>query len=82
MSSVFLVARKCSRTACSAKPTVTLSFQYNRAVVWIDDLLDEEDPHSYDLCPKHGERVTAPTGWHLEDRRRRPGDGFSTRLAG
>jgi hypothetical protein len=82
MSSVFHVARKCSRTACAEKPTITLSFQYNRAVVWIDDLLAEEDPHCYDLCAKHGERVTAPSGWHLEDRRRRANEGFSTRLAG
>ena len=62
-------ARRCSRTACAEKPAFTLSFQYNRAVVWIDDLLVEEDPHCYDLCAKHGARVTAPSGWHLEDRR-------------
>jgi len=76
------VARKCSRTACADQPTITLSFQYTRAVVWIDDLLAEEDPHSYDLCAKHGSRMSAPTGWHLEDRRRGRGDGYPTRLAG
>jgi len=23
------------------------------------------EPHSYDLCPKHSERLSAPQGWQI-----------------
>jgi hypothetical protein len=49
---------------------VTLSYQYANSQVWIDDLTPERDPHSYDLCERHGERLTAPRGWQVRDRRR------------
>lgn len=48
---------------------MTLSYDYARALVWIDELLPERDPHSYDLCDRHGGRVTVPQGWQLRDRR-------------
>lgn len=48
---------------------VTLSYDYARALVWIDELIPERDPHSYDLCDRHGARVTVPQGWQLRDRR-------------
>ncbi|MGA1052881.1 MAG: DUF3499 family protein [Ilumatobacteraceae bacterium] len=64
------VARQCSRTGCSDAAVVTLSYQYANSQVWIDDLSPERDPHSYDLCGRHGERLTAPRGWQVRDRRR------------
>jgi hypothetical protein len=48
---------------------MTLSYQYARAIVWLDDLLTDRDPHSYDLCQRHSARLTVPNGWRLEDRR-------------
>lgn len=48
---------------------VTLSYDYARAQVWIDDLIAERDPHRYDLCERHGARVNVPQGWALRDRR-------------
>lgn len=48
---------------------VTLTYQYAHAQVWLDDLTHERDPHAYDLCGRHAERLTAPRGWHVRDRR-------------
>jgi hypothetical protein len=48
---------------------VTLSYQYGRAQVWLDDLSVERDPHDYDLCDRHAGRLTVPQGWQMRDRR-------------
>ena len=63
------VARQCSRTGCSEAATVTLTYQYSLAQVWLDGLAAERDPHAYDLCRRHADRLTAPQGWHVRDRR-------------
>ena len=65
------MARQCTRQGCVHSATVTLTYQYARSSVWLDDLSAERDPHSYDLCDQHANRLTAPSGWHLEDRRQR-----------
>lgn len=82
------MARKCTRQGCVHEATATLSYQYSRSLVWMDDLSPERDPHSYDLCEQHADRLRPPSGWHLEDRRHRihvvesddetglPDDGF------
>lgn len=49
---------------------MTLTYQYSLAQVWLDDLADERDPHAYDLCTRHADRLTAPQGWQVRDRRR------------
>ena len=49
---------------------VTLTYQYSHAQVWLDDLAPERDPHAYDLCDRHADRLTAPQGWQVRDRRR------------
>ena len=64
------MARHCSRTGCSEAAAVTLTYQYAVAQVWLDDLADERDPHAYDLCDRHANRLTAPQGWQVRDRRR------------
>ena len=74
--------RQCSRTGCAERATITLTYQYGRAVAWVDDLHAERDPHSYDLCDRHGDRVSVPNGWRLEDRRSRVLVTFPQRLAG
>jgi hypothetical protein len=65
------MSRQCSRTGCAEAATVTLSYQYARSIVWLDDLTGERDPHSYDLCQRHAARLSVPNGWRLEDRRSR-----------
>lgn len=63
---------------------VTLSYQYARSIVWLDELSTERDPHSYDLCQRHAARLSVPNGWRLEDRRSRRELVYSAapRLAG
>lgn len=48
---------------------MTLTYQYSMAQVWLDELSAERDPHAYDLCDRHAERLTAPQGWQVRDRR-------------
>jgi Protein of unknown function (DUF3499) len=63
------VVRHCSRTGCSEAATVTLTYHYALAQVWLDGLAADRDPHAYDLCHRHADRLTAPQGWHVRDRR-------------
>ncbi|HWL45713.1 MAG TPA: DUF3499 family protein [Ilumatobacter sp.] len=62
-------SRQCSRTGCSEAAAVTLTYQYGSAQVWLDALAAERDPHAYDLCARHAERLKAPQGWQVRDRR-------------
>ncbi|MBM3729755.1 MAG: DUF3499 family protein [Actinobacteria bacterium] len=63
------MSRHCSRTGCTSSAAMTLTYQYSRSVAWLDNLARERDPHAYDLCERHGERLSVPSGWRLEDRR-------------
>ena len=61
--------RQCSRSGCSDAAGVTLSYHYGQSQVWIDRLSPEREPHMYDMCDRHAERMSVPRGWHLDDRR-------------
>lgn len=61
--------RQCSRSGCAEPAAATLTYVYGRAQVWIDRLTLDRDPHGYDLCIRHTDRVSVPQGWHLHDRR-------------
>ncbi len=61
--------RQCSRSGCSNAAAVTLSYHYGQSQVWIDRLWPEREPHMYDMCEQHAERLSVPRGWHLDDRR-------------
>lgn len=84
LGTVEVMHRQCSRPGCAAPAEATLSYQYGRSLVWLEDLASERDPHNYDLCHRHAARLSVPNGWRLEDRR----DGARTlvmsshRLAG
>ena len=73
-----------SRAAHPQPASSTLSYQYGRAIVWLDDLTASREPHDYDLCERHTDRLSVPNGWRLEDRRSRRVLVFaaSRRLAG
>lgn len=63
-------ARHCSRPDCSQRAGVTLTYEYARSQVWLDELVAEREPHAYDLCRHHAARLSVPQGWRLADRRR------------
>ncbi len=64
-----LAERQCTRTGCAERAEVTLTYHYGQSQVWLDDLVRERDPHTYDLCDRHARRLSVPHGWHLDDRR-------------
>lgn len=74
--------RQCSRPGCAEPATATLSYQYGPAVVWLDELAAERNPHGYDLCPRHTTNLSVPRGWQLDDRRSTKVLPFGHRLAG
>jgi hypothetical protein len=63
------VHRTCLRTGCSAAATASLSYEYAARHAWLADLDDQRDPHTYDLCADHADRLVVPRGWTRDDRR-------------
>ena len=57
--------RPCSRAACGAAAVVTLTYDYRDAMAVVGPLSARHEPHSYDLCARHAERLSAPQGWQV-----------------
>jgi hypothetical protein len=58
-------ARRCSRTACGRPAVTTLTYVYADQTAVVGPLATYAEPHSYDLCEVHGERLSAPRGWEV-----------------
>lgn len=58
-------SRNCSRTACSNPAVATLTYVYSDGTAVLGPLAQQAEPHSYDLCATHAERLTAPRGWQV-----------------
>ncbi|HET7066667.1 MAG TPA: DUF3499 domain-containing protein [Nocardioides sp.] len=57
--------RRCSRTACGRPAVTTLTYVYADQTAVVGPLATYAEPHSYDLCDVHGERLSAPRGWEV-----------------
>lgn len=57
--------RPCSRVACQAPAVATLTFDYSDALAVLGPLAGTKSPHSFDLCARHAQLTTVPTGWSL-----------------
>ncbi|MFC0715307.1 DUF3499 domain-containing protein [Cellulomonas biazotea] len=57
--------RQCSRTACGRAAVATLTYVYADSTAVLGPLAHHAEPHSYDLCVDHAERLTAPRGWEV-----------------
>ncbi|WP_171783741.1 DUF3499 family protein [Isoptericola halotolerans] len=57
--------RQCSRTACTEAAVATLTYVYADSTAVLGPLAQHAEPHSYDLCSVHAERLTAPRGWEV-----------------
>lgn len=57
--------RKCSRSACTRQAVTTLTYVYSESTAVLGPLAVYAEPHSYDLCGEHAERLTAPRGWEI-----------------
>ena len=66
-----MTARQCSRPACKQAALYTLTYVYRDSTAVLGPLAAFVEPHCYDLCAKHAERLTVPRGWDVV---RLPGD--------
>ncbi|MBV9832343.1 MAG: DUF3499 domain-containing protein [Marmoricola sp.] len=57
--------RRCSRTACGRPATTTLTYVYADMTAVVGPLATYAEPHAYDLCDAHSERLSAPRGWEV-----------------
>jgi Protein of unknown function (DUF3499) len=57
--------RICSRTACKQAALYTLTYVYRDSTAVLGPLAAYVEPHCYDLCATHAERLTAPLGWEM-----------------
>lgn len=57
--------RGCSRPGCTGTATATLTYDYAGSTAVLGPLAIGAEPHSYDLCDAHAERLTAPRGWDV-----------------
>jgi hypothetical protein len=60
-----LRARQCSRPACKQPPVYTLTYVYRDSTAVLGPLAAFVEPHCYDLCARHADRMTAPRGWDV-----------------
>lgn len=75
--------RRCSRTACGRPATTTLTYVYADQTAVVGPLATYAEPHAYDLCDLHSERLSAPRGWEVLRLARddEPGPSFDDLLA-
>lgn len=58
-------ARRCSRSACGRSAITTLTYVYADQTAVLGPLATYAEPHAYDLCEAHSERLSAPRGWEV-----------------
>ncbi|HEY0690153.1 MAG TPA: DUF3499 domain-containing protein [Kribbella sp.] len=59
------IARICSRAACHRAAVSTLTYVYADSTCVLGPLATYAEPHCYDLCADHADRLTAPNGWEV-----------------
>ena len=59
------LARRCSRTPCGRQAINTLTYVYADQTAVLGPLSTFAEPHAYDLCELHSERLSAPRGWEV-----------------
>ena len=57
--------RRCTRPACACAATATLTYVYSDRTAVLGPLAVYAEPHCYDLCTAHAQRLTAPRGWEV-----------------
>jgi len=57
------MGRFCSRAGCRQLATKTLTYIYSDSTAVLGPLATFSEPHAYDLCDQHSQRMSAPVGW-------------------
>ena len=60
-----MTPRQCSRPACKQAALYTLTYVYRDSTAVLGPLAAFVEPHCYDLCARHADRMTAPRGWDV-----------------
>jgi hypothetical protein len=60
-----MTGRPCSRVTCNADAVSTLTYVYADSMAVVGPLSSKAEPHSYDLCAAHAERLSPPQGWQI-----------------
>jgi hypothetical protein len=60
-----MTSRQCSKVACNNAAISTLTYDYADSMAVLGPLAQRREPHTYDLCEKHSQRLSAPQGWHI-----------------
>ncbi|HEX4978369.1 MAG TPA: DUF3499 domain-containing protein [Nocardioides sp.] len=58
-------SRRCSKTACGRAAVATLTYVYSDQTAVLGPLATYAEPHAYDLCDQHSDRLSAPRGWEI-----------------
>ncbi|MGD0374937.1 MAG: DUF3499 domain-containing protein [Streptosporangiaceae bacterium] len=58
-------SRRCSRPACKQAALYTLTYVYRDSTAVLGPLATYQEPHCYDLCAAHADRLTVPRGWDV-----------------
>lgn len=57
------MSRTCSRSGCRKIAIKTLTYIYADSTAVLGPLATYAEPHAYDLCEAHSEKMTVPMGW-------------------
>ncbi len=57
--------RACSRSTCGRHATATLTYVYSDRTAVLGPLATYAEPHAYDLCNFHADRLSVPRGWEV-----------------
>ena len=60
-----MTGRPCSKVACSQEAVSTLTYDYADSMAVLGPLSYTAEPHCYDLCPRHADRLSVPRGWQV-----------------
>ncbi len=59
------LVRRCSKPSCQRPAVSTLTYVYADSTAVLGPLATYAEPHCYDLCQIHSERMTVPRGWDV-----------------
>jgi hypothetical protein len=55
--------RRCTRSGCREIAIRTLTYVYSDSTAVLGPLATYAEPHAFDLCQTHSERLKVPQGW-------------------
>lgn len=57
------VGRRCTKSGCRESAAKTLTYIYSDSTAVLGPLSTFAEPHSFDLCASHSDRLKVPQGW-------------------